>query len=207
VGLFATTAADQNRRMSDSLWRPSLVLALYQNRHAPDSRFVQFATVRADGRPANRTVVFRGFCNETPQLTFTADARSPKVEELCHCPWAQVCWYFPVTHEQFRIGGPITVVKDDARDRAYLDARLRAWRELAESVRVSFTWPAPGARRVEGQRFPTQHPDPLDPLPHFCLLILDPQEVDHLEINGNPQNRWEFQRGDHGVWSGMEVNP
>ena len=92
---------------AETLWRPSLVLALYRNRHAPYSRFVQLATVRADGRPANRTVVFRGFLDETPQLTFVTDSRSPKVAELSHSPWAEVCWYFPVTHEQFRIGGPV----------------------------------------------------------------------------------------------------
>ena len=27
---------------------------------------------------------------------------------------------------------------------------------------------------------------------HFCLLMLDPQEVDLLEMNGNPQHRWTF---------------
>jgi PPOX class probable FMN-dependent enzyme len=177
------------------------------NRHAPYSRFVQLATVRADGRPANRTVVFRGFLDETPQLTFVTDARSPKVGELGHTPWAEVCWYFPVTHEQLRIGGLMTVVGADARDGALLDARRACWRELADAVRQSFTWPAPGGPRAAGVPFPTEHPDPDQPLPHFCLLILDPREVDQLEINGEPQNRWRYTRDDHGLWSGEEVNP
>jgi len=193
--------------MPETLWRPSLVLALYQNRHAPYSRFVQLATVRADGRPSNRTVVFRGFLDDTAQLTFVTDARSPKVAELGHSPWSEVCWYFPVTHEQFRIGGPTTLVGADARDRGLLDARRACWRDLAEAVRLSFTWPAPGEPRADGVRFPTEHPDPAEPLPHFCLLILDPHEVDQLELNGNPQNRWEYKRDDHGRWSGAEVNP
>jgi pyridoxamine 5'-phosphate oxidase len=84
----------------EALWLPSLVLALYRNRHAPFSRFAQIATVRGDGRPANRTIVFRGFLNDSPQMTFTTDARSDKVAELERSPWSELCWYFPVTHEQ-----------------------------------------------------------------------------------------------------------
>jgi len=207
LGLFETAAAYQNRRMPDTLWKPSLVLALYLNRHAPYSRFVQLATVRADGRPANRTVVFRGFLDESPQLTFATNAHSRKVAELGHCPWAEACWYFPVTHEQFRIGGPITLAGDDARDRASLDARRACWRKLADAVRLTYTWPAPGEPRADRVPFPTEHPDPEEPLPHFCLMILDPQEVAELELNGNPQNRWEYRRDEHGRWSGAEVNP
>jgi PPOX class probable FMN-dependent enzyme len=193
--------------MSDTLWRPALILALYQNRHAPDSRLVQVATVRADGRPANRTLVFRGFWNDTAGLTFVADERSRKVQELGHAPWAEACWYFPITHEQFRISGPVTVIGADASDAALVDARTSAWRELAEPTRLGFAWPAPGQPRLPGAPFPTQHPDPEQPLPHFCLLVLEPMEVDYLEINGNPQNRWTFHRGAAGLWSGGEINP
>ena len=122
--------------MSQTIWLPSLVLALHQNRHAPYSRFVQMATVRSDGRPANRTLVFRGFVNDSPRLTFVTDARTEKVAELEHSPWAQVCWYFPVTHEQYRISGAVAVVRHDSDDAALRDARRNSWRVLAEAVRV-----------------------------------------------------------------------
>jgi PPOX class probable FMN-dependent enzyme len=207
VALYESLTAHQNRWMPETIWVPALVLALYQNRHAPYSRFVQLATVRPDGRPANRTVVFRGFLDETSQLTFVTDARSAKVAELGQSRWAEVCWYFPVTHEQFRIGGPTTLVGAGGHDPPLLDARRACWRELPEAVRLSFTWPAPGERRAPRVPFPTQHPDPTEPLPHFCLLILDPNEVDQLELNGNPQNRWEYTRDEHGRWRGAEINP
>jgi PPOX class probable FMN-dependent enzyme len=207
LGLFESASAEENERMSDALWRPALVLALYQNRHAPDSRLVQLATVRADGRPANRTVVFRGFWNETAGLTFAADARSRKVGELGQSPWAEACWYFPITHEQFRISGPIEVIGADGTDDVLADARARAWRELAEPTRRGFAWPAPGRPRLPGEPFSADQPDPEHPLPHFCLLVLEPREVDYLEIDGNPQNRWAFKRGDGGHWSGTEINP
>ena len=133
--------------MPQTLWTPSLYLALFQNRHAPASRLVQMATVNAQGRPANRTLVFRGFVNETSQLTFATDLRSPKTSELVHSPWAELCWYFPVTHEQFRIAGPITVVGPDATDHVLAAARRDAWRALPEATRITFTWPAPGLPR------------------------------------------------------------
>jgi pyridoxamine 5'-phosphate oxidase len=42
-------------------WRSPLSRALYRNRNLPYCRYLQLATVRPNGQPANRTVVFRGF--------------------------------------------------------------------------------------------------------------------------------------------------
>ena len=68
--------------MADELWRPSLDLALHRNRQSPQCRFVQLASVREDGRPAVRTIVFRGFLGDTNRLTFATDGRSVKAHEL-----------------------------------------------------------------------------------------------------------------------------
>jgi hypothetical protein len=40
-------------------WRVMLQRSLKKNKSLASSRYVQLATVRPDGRPANRTVVFR----------------------------------------------------------------------------------------------------------------------------------------------------
>jgi pyridoxamine 5'-phosphate oxidase len=206
-GLSRPSFASQNSVMPYTLWRSSLILSLYQNRHAPHSRFVQMATVRADGRPANRTLTFRGFLHDTPRLTFVSDTRCHTADELAKSPWAEICWYFPVTREQFRIGGPVNLVGDDAGDNELASARRETWCALSEATRHTFAWPEPGRPREVRVPFPTQHPDPRTPLPHFCLIVLDPKEVDHLELNGNPQNRWEYHRDGDGRWSGVEVNP
>ena len=50
----------------------------------------------------------------------------------------------------------------------------------------------------------------LIPKRRSCILVcssLNPTHVDLLEINGHPQNRWEFARDNAGSWSGVEVNP
>lgn len=57
-------------------WRDVLKRALGANRGVRHSRYVQLATVRPDGRPANRSVVYRGFLGEDSDvLTFVTDSR------------------------------------------------------------------------------------------------------------------------------------
>ena len=67
--------------MNATHWRPSLTLALHLNRRSAQARYVQLATIRDDGRPANRSVVSRGFVDGTDLLIFTTDARSRKVAQ------------------------------------------------------------------------------------------------------------------------------
>jgi pyridoxamine 5'-phosphate oxidase len=193
--------------MAEELWRPSLDLALHRNRQSPQVRFVQLATIRETGRPAVRTLVFRGFLGETHQLTFATDGRSVKTAELEQSPWAEACWYFPLTREQFRFSGTVSSVNGDTSDWALREARIEVWRELSDESRLTYTWPDPGRPRIPLAPFPTLAPDPLEPLPHFCLLVLEIRDVDHLELHGNPQHRWRYSKDAHGRWSGMEVNP
>jgi len=195
--------------MAEELWRPSLDLALHRNRQSPQCRFVQLASVREDGRPAVRTVVFRGFLGDTNRLTFATDGRSVKTQEIERSNRAEACWYFHTTREQFRLAGTATLVGADHhdRDQSFAQARLETWREMSDESRLTYTWPDPGRPREPLSPFPTQAPDPLDPLPHFCLLVLEVLEVDHLELQGNPQHRWRYARDSHGRWSGVEINP
>ena len=193
--------------MPETLWRASLVLALYRNRHVAQSRYLQLASMRADGRPANRTVVFRGFIGQTDRISIVTDSRSAKVGELVAAPWAEICWYFPMAREQFRLGGRVTVVRGDSDDEADRKGRRDTWRALAEATRQSFTWPSPGAPRDPSTPFVEEVTDPEVPPATFALLVIDPIEVDHLEIDGSPQNRWAYRRGDDGRWTGREINP
>jgi pyridoxamine 5'-phosphate oxidase len=38
-------------------------------------------------------------------------------------------------------------------------------------------------------------------------LLLDPVEVDHLELRGEPQNRRIYYRDEQNNWSSQEINP
>ncbi len=197
----------QNRVMPQTLWKPSLVLALYRNREVPQSRFMQLATIRVDGRPANRTVVFRGFLGDCHQITMVSDVRSAKFGGLESHPWAEVCWYFSRTREQFRLAGRLSVVREGIGDPALEEARREAWRGLSSATRQSYTWPEPGQPRDPLESYIGPEPDPASPLPSFAMVVLDPDHVDHLELDGNPQNRWLYHREDEGRWTSVEVNP
>jgi PPOX class probable FMN-dependent enzyme len=193
--------------MPETLWRPSLILALYRNRHVAQARFLQLATIRQDGRPANRTVVFRGFLDGTDSIAIVSDLRSAKIRELSANPSAEACWYFPMTREQFRLAGRVRVVREDAADESARQARCDVWRQLSDVSRQSFSWPPPGEPRDPEVPFVSVSPNPGFPPASFGLLVLDPVEVDHLELDGNPQYRWSYLRGDTGQWMGQEINP
>ena len=49
--------------------------SLEANKQVPYHKFMQLGTVRTDGRPSVRTVVFRGFHEDTDQITFATDTR------------------------------------------------------------------------------------------------------------------------------------
>jgi pyridoxamine 5'-phosphate oxidase len=190
--------------MSIAPWRSPLARALHRNRSLAYSRFLQLATMRSEGHPANRTVVFRGFWAETNQLKFVTDARSEKIEQIRRHPRAEVCWYFPKTREQFRLTGTLRVIDHENECAADKTARILAWQALSEKAQEQFLWPAPGQPRAD-------HFEPMpvgltEPVVDFCLLLLDPTLVDHLELSGSPQNRWIYQR-DQEDWHIQAVNP
>jgi len=169
-------------------WRAPLAHALHRNRALVYARYFQLATLRSDGRPANRTVVFRGFREATNQLKLIADHRSEKIEQLQAQPWVEACWYFPKTREQFRLLGQLRLVLETESDAELAQVRRMQWQELSDAARLQFAWPQPKQPRVE-EGFEPLPPDPILPLDNFCLLLFDPVEVDHLELRGEPQNR------------------
>jgi pyridoxamine 5'-phosphate oxidase len=187
-------------------WRSPLTRALHRNRSLVYARYLQLATVRTNGRPANRTVVFRGFLDPTNQLKFITDSRSEKVEQITAQPWAEVCWYFPKTCEQFRLLGHLTLVDADGPE-PLLHARQSQWQDLSDAARLQFAWPPSKQARADASAFDPIPPNPTQPLPDFCLLLLDPVQVDHLELRGEPQNRTLYSHSPQQDWTVEAVNP
>ncbi|HXG65700.1 MAG TPA: pyridoxamine 5'-phosphate oxidase family protein [Blastocatellia bacterium] len=183
-------------------WRQLLEDALSAHAHLPYSRYVQFATVRPDSRPANRTVVFRFFLSRN-RLLFTADTRSDKIAQLAANPWAEVCWYFVESRQQFRLSGKAQVVTE-TDDEELLAARERTWRERSEESRQSFTWPAPGLPRSEDEAF--SYSAPAQPPSNFGLLILTPERVEYLDLRPHPHERRAYCLR-NGEWGVEALNP
>jgi PPOX class probable FMN-dependent enzyme len=189
-------------------WRSPLSAALHRNRSLAYARYVQLATVRPNGRPANRTIVFRGFLEATNTLKFVTDRRSEKINQIAVQRWGEICWYFPKTREQFRFLGELTVVQESCTDSNLFKARTQQWQDLSDAARSQFAWAHPKQPRAKSEAFDSPPPDPETPLSDFCLLLFEPIEVDHLELRGNPQNRYLYQREtDPYTWTTAEVNP
>lgn len=187
-------------------WRSALSRALHRNRALVYARYAQLATVQAN-RPANRTVVFRGFLEGSNTLKFVTDRRSKKVEQIAENPWGALCWYFPKTREQFRIFGELMVVTATEEDADLLRLRETAWLALSEGARSQFAWPHPGQPKSESEASSQESIDHTTPLEAFCLLLLAPQEVDHLELKGQPHQRCSYTLDTNDTWIQQALNP
>ncbi|KAK9821214.1 hypothetical protein WJX81_000683 [Elliptochloris bilobata] len=196
-------------------WRQYLMKSLDANKHLKYSTFMQLATVRTDGRPAVRTVVYRGNHGDSDMLTFYTDTRTPKVEQLQHNSFAELCWYFPDSREQFRIAGRLTLVGEDFPDADLRKAREDAWDATGTGTRAWFTWPTSGAPREEDEgAFNSPVPD--GAVPSFALVLVDPQSVDYVLLPGE-RRRWDrtpkIESGDAAAaeapatWEQQELNP
>jgi PPOX class probable FMN-dependent enzyme len=183
-------------------WRDSLDAQLERHAHLPHSRFVQVATVREDGRPANRTLTFRFFLQDG-RLLFTADTRTEKATQLVANPWAEACWYFTESRVQVRLLGTMRFVAETA-DEELRQARLRTWRERSDESRQSFAWPHAGQPLSAAEHFSNVAPE--IPPENFALLILAPERVDILDLVQTPHSRVIHQLADS-MWTAEAVNP
>ncbi|GAX80111.1 hypothetical protein CEUSTIGMA_g7549.t1 [Chlamydomonas eustigma] len=189
-------------------WKKKLLNSLEQNKSLAYAKYVQLATIQVDGKPANRTVVFRGFLGVGDDLTFVTDRRSKKVEEVAHNPNAEACWYFPISREQYRISGQLTVVGADHQDQQLREARQLAWSNMSNSGRSQFTWPQPREVRVQDpSAFTKPAPGPQEtPLDDFCLVVMRVELVDYVQLFENVRESLWID-SESGAWMQQDLNP
>lgn len=189
-------------------WRTHLYRALHLNNSLPHSRYFQLATVTVEGLPQNRTVVFRGFLENTNQIKIVTDLRSEKVNQIQHQSWGEICWYFTQTREQFRLMGKLLLITENHPDSNLQQERLLTWQQLSDAARSQFAWPAPKKPRIKDSlAFSSLSPSCEHPLNNFCLLLLDPEQVEHLELREDPHNRVLYFLDQSQSWQVEEVNP
>ncbi|KAK1653672.1 hypothetical protein QYE76_071477 [Lolium multiflorum] len=177
-----------------SPWRMLLQRALDANAHLKHSTFFQLATVGEGGRPANRTVVFRGFQEHCDKIQIHTDARSNKVGELKEWPLGEICWYFTDSWEQFRISGIVDVIDGSSSDPAKLQQREKTWFASSMKTRSQYLGePWPGVPVAEDNLDPST-----GPVDAYCLLTLDPEKVDYVNLKSNQKLMFRrTQEGDH----------
>ena len=178
-------------------WRARLQHALHAGRGERSSRYFQLATVGRDGRPANRTLVFRGF-GDDGGVRFVTDARTAKAAEIEAGSAGEICWWIEATKEQFRLAGRLEMVADAAE-------RRHAWDGLSPGLRVTFLGPEPKASRAPDDAFPAEAGDATTP-EVFRLVVLRPETVDYLNLATTPQTRVVHRLTGSG-WKEEAVNP
>lgn len=188
-------------------WRTDLDRALAENRSAASARYVQLATIREDGTPANRTLVFRGFAGEPAQLLFLTDGRSHKAGQITARPVGEACWFFPETMEQFRFHGLLALVGEDHADESLREKRTILWQQIDDNVRQLLSWPAPGQLRDPASEFQNGGAEDQAPPEHFNLLLLNPTIVDYLDLTSFPHKRIQYWKGEKEEWEMRDVNP
>uniref|UniRef100_A0A0A9F5J4 pyridoxal 5'-phosphate synthase n=1 Tax=Arundo donax TaxID=35708 RepID=A0A0A9F5J4_ARUDO len=193
-----------------SPWRALLQRSLDANAHLRHSTYFQLATVGAGGRPANRTVVFRGFQEHCDKIQINTDARSNKIGEIKSCPFGEICWYFTDSWEQFRISGRIDVIDGSSADPVKLQYREKAWFASSVKSRLQYLGPQPGIPVVDDEHVKDVHLDPsAGPVDAFCLLVVDPDKVDYLNLKSNQRLMFiRSQKEDgSGDWMAEKVSP
>ena len=183
-------------------WPAALQRAIKRNKRDAHNRYLQLATVRDDGTPAVRTLVFRGFCTASMQLRMVTDRRSAKVDDIRARAPGEICWYFSHTREQFRLRGSLTLTGPDAEDQSL---RSELWASLSDAARQQFFWPAPGRSLTES--LPGIDRDGDNAPDSFTVLALTVNAVDHLCLRGSPQTRWHSRLEGSGHWQSEQVNP
>lgn len=182
-------------------WRPLLREARQrEGSRSPQGRWLQLASVAADGSPRVRTLVFRGWAGSA-QLDLLSDARSAKAGELALQPAVELCWLLPRARAQFRLRGRVEPL-DAAREQR---ERERHWRTLSPAARALWDWPPPGAPLDANVSFAAECSE-AEPMPaSFLLLRIGLSQVELLDLNRHPHSRrrWRAESG----WLEEALNP
>lgn len=181
-------------------WRPLLRGAREREGRAPAARWLQLATVAADGTPRVRTLVFRGWAGPTA-LDLLTDGRSAKPVELHQQKAVELCWLLPRARSQFRLRGRLAALAADVE----AQARQRHWQTLSPGGRSLWGWPAPGMPLEASATFPNQLSDDTPMPPHFQLLRIELHQVELLDLTDHPhrRRRWRLDSG----WQEEALNP
>ena len=181
-------------------WRALLRGAREREGRAPQARWLQLASVAADGTPRVRTLVFRGWAGPAA-LDLLTDARSAKPAELALQPAVELCWLLPRSRSQFRLRGQLQELPAELE----IQERQRHWQALTPGGRAVWGWPSPGEPLDREAAFPRELADGA-PLPeHVQLLRIALSQVELLELTAHPhrRRRWRLET----AWLEEPLNP
>jgi pyridoxamine 5'-phosphate oxidase len=164
------------------------------------ARWLQLATVAADGTPRVRTLVFRGW-SAASQLELLTDGRSAKLEELQANPAVELCWLLPRARCQFRLRGQVQILPAEPAGPEH----QHHWQALTPGGRALWGWPTPGDPFHASEAFPAELPADT-PIPaSFVLLRIALQQVELLDLSAHPHRRRRWCAAT--AWAETTLNP
>ncbi len=181
-------------------WRALVRGALERQGRSPQARWLQLASVAADGTPRVRTLVFRCWAGARC-LDLLTDRRSAKSGELVGSAPLELCWVLPRARSQFRLRGHRLPLDGDDEERSL----TFHWQALTPRGRALWGWPAPGQALLPEGPFPRELGEDAPRPAHFELLRVRLQRVELLELTGHPHRR-RCWRADNG-WQEEPLNP
>jgi len=144
--------------------------------NVPEANAMTLATVDAEGRPAARTVLLKGY--DANGFVFYTNLGSRKGQHLTKTPQASLVFWWRETEEQVLIDGPVVPVSSEEAD-AYFASRPRgsqigAWASVQSSVlgdrQALLDAVEQTQKRFEGQAVPRP--------PHWSGFCIQPRRVE-----------------------------
>ncbi len=178
-------------------WRGLIDRAVSLADNVNTAAYLQLATFDDDRGAQVRTLVFRGFSDNSDRLFMATDLRSDKVKQVITDNRVQVAWYFSEAREQYRLSGTMACLGSSAVDQ---EPRRALWNAMSLSVRASFFCDAMGQEPKDAKELAASATPP----DYFALLSMTISEVELLSLAQSPHMRRRFWLGDNG-WENERI--
>ena len=175
------------------LWRQRLKASQSKEGKLASNRWIQIANVSKNNQPRVRTVVFRGWLDNTTMLIYT-DKRSEKYKDLEINNNIEVLWLFFKTKSQYRFRGKVSELEDNNK----------YWDNLFDRSKDQWFWPTPGEKIDREDNISTIE-NKLSKPNNFSVLKININEVDLLKLEKPLHKRYIWKKIDN--WKCVEVNP
>jgi len=175
------------------LWRLRLKASQSKEGKLASNRWIQLANVSKNNQPRVRTVVFRGWLDNSTMLIYT-DKRSEKYIDLETNNNIEVLWLFFKTKSQYRFKGKVYELDDNDK----------YWDNLLDRSKDQWFWPSPGKKIDQNNTISPINKTLLKPN-NFSVLKININEVDLLKLEKPLHKRFIWKKIDN--WRCIEVNP
>ena len=175
------------------LWRQRLKASQSKEGKLASNRWIQIANVSKENQPRLRTVVFRGWLDNTTMLIYT-DKRSEKYLDFEINNNIEVLWLFYKTKSQYRFKGKVYELEDNDK----------YWDKLLDRSKDQWFWPSPGKKIVPTKEISLKNNELSKPN-NFSVLKIKINEVDLLKLENPLHKRYLWKENDN--WKCIEVYP